>query len=98
MCYVFVRFSCFLLFLHGSNFCFCFCFGISTSDGSRAENRTETCYDLARVFPDPELDEHCQGSRSGSGCPCDVSCVGFVNVTRTVGPSQMRRVTCRASA
>lgn len=99
MCYVSVGFSCFPLFLHDSSFCFCFCFGISTGAGSRAENRTETCYDLARVFLDPGLDEHRQGNRSGSGCLCDVSCVlGFVNVTETACPSQTTRVICRASA
>lgn len=99
MCYVSVGFSCFPLFLHDSSFCFCFCFGISTGAGSRAENRTETCYDLARVFLDPGLGEHRQGNRSGSGCLCDVSCVlGFVNVTETACPSQTTRVICRASA
>lgn len=97
MCYVSVGFSCFPLFLHDLNFCFCF--GISTSAESRAENRTETCYDLARVFLDPGLDEHRQGSRSGSGCLYDVPCeVGFVNVTGTACLSQTTRVICRASA
>lgn len=97
MCYVSVGFFCFHLFLHDSSFCFCF--GISTGAGSRAENRMETCYDLARVFHDLGLDEHRQGSRSGSGCLCDVSCaVGFVNVTRTAYPTPMTTVICRASA
>lgn len=99
MFYVFVGFSCFLLFLHGSSSCSGFCFCISTSVGSHAGNRTETCYDLARVFPDRGLDEHHQENHSGSGCLCDVSCVvGFVKVTRTVCPSRTMTVTCRASA
>lgn len=97
MCYVSVGFSCFPLFPHDLSFCFCF--GISTGAGSRAENRTETCYDLARVFLDPGLDEHRQGSRFGSGCPCDVPCeVGFVSVTETACPSQRTTAIFRASA
>lgn len=101
MCYVSAGFSCFPLFLHDSSFCFCFCFcfGISTSAGSRAENQTETCYDLARVFLVLGPDEHRQGSRSGSGYLCDVSCVvGFVNVTKIACLSQTTKVICRASA
>lgn len=97
MCYVSVGFSCFRLFLHDSSFCFCF--GISTGAGSRAENRTETCYDLARVFLDPGLDEHCQGNRSGSGCLCGVSCVvGFLNVTKTACPGRTTKLICHVSA
>lgn len=97
MCYVSVGFSCFPLFHHDSSFCFCF--GTSTSAGSRAENRTETCYDLARVFLDLGLDEHRLGSRSGSGCLCDAPCeAGFVSVTKIACPSQMTRMICRASA
>lgn len=99
MCYVSAGFSCFHLFHHDSSFCFCFCSGTSTSAGSRAENRTETCCDLARVFLDLGLGDHHPGSRSGSGCPCGVPReVGFVNVTETACLSQMTRTICRASA
>lgn len=60
--------------------------------------RMETCYDLVRVFPDPDLDVHRRAKHSDSGCPCHASVVGgSVIVKVIVYQSQKTSATWRVS-